>query len=108
MADTRLLGMQASTPASPASTASEWVAPSTAGMGTTVSGPIFTPQASAQVPKASMPPAPVVSAPAGIPRWLHQASAWTQCHGEPRCPRRPWGISAGRRESWEPAGDGGE
>eukprot|EP00969_Alexandrium_andersonii_P197482 8724218-Alexandrium_andersonii.AAC.1 len=47
-------------PASPASTVSEWVQPSTTGMGTTVSSPIFTPQASTQVPKA---PTPMVSAP---------------------------------------------
>eukprot|EP00969_Alexandrium_andersonii_P027124 1182718-Alexandrium_andersonii.AAC.1 len=32
-------------------------------MGTAVSSPIFTPQASGQAPKASMPPAPAVSAP---------------------------------------------
>eukprot|EP00969_Alexandrium_andersonii_P006387 277184-Alexandrium_andersonii.AAC.1 len=50
-------------PASPASTVSERVQPSTTGMGTTASSPICTPQASTQVPKASMPLTPAVSAP---------------------------------------------
>eukprot|EP00969_Alexandrium_andersonii_P138693 6133617-Alexandrium_andersonii.AAC.1 len=55
MPDQRLLGTgtPSAPPASPASTISEWAQPSTTGMGTTVSSPIFTPQESIMVPKAS-------------------------------------------------------